>query len=527
MKKAMLFLIISIFFVVSCGKSKVVDNQETPDEADDTGETTTDEDADGNDEEEDKDEPDEENDEDSPDDEVPDYSETYGLPKCSLQGKTPCYDPATDLVWSSLTSWLRYEDALIYCYDLDEGGFYDWYLPNIDELRTLVRHCSEIEPGGACRVSEEADCLYYDCGCNDEICTKPKCSQQEDEIFSILWDTYELWSSSEWPEDETVIWTLDFSVPSIEYGYSWHSTMRVRCTRNVHSSGEDEGTETRKVECLGLPENAEWNTVSSITQTFNGAKWEPTDKGVFDEEPSTEECRFKCFDDFTSEFFAFKDEDYVKCSPECGKTEAEICINPDSGIYSDSRTGLMWSSFPPEDDYNDYNGWAFNNAAAYCENLTEGGYTDWKLPTIDELRTLIRNCPETETGGACSLDNIPDDIFDENNKVPDECLSCEPEEGHSSKYSRIGDFVPLWSSTESPVRVNYVIESYWYVDFSSGMVSSIHESANQSDILVRCVRKEKTPVTDDSDILPDEDVTDVDENDKDHENKPDERADTD
>lgn len=100
MKKAMLFLIISIFFVVSCGKSKVVDNQETPDEADDTGETTTDEDADGNDEEEDKDEP---------DDEVPDYSETYGLPKCSLQGKTPCYDPATDLVWSSLTSWLRYK----------------------------------------------------------------------------------------------------------------------------------------------------------------------------------------------------------------------------------------------------------------------------------------------------------------------------------------------------------------------------------------------------------------------------------
>ena len=52
--------------------------------------------------------------------------------------------------------------------------------------------------------------------------------------------------------------------------------------------------DTQPATCTGLPANAEWNTVSSITQTWNGSAWAPTTTGVYNATPSTTECRFKC-----------------------------------------------------------------------------------------------------------------------------------------------------------------------------------------------------------------------------------------
>ena len=493
MKKVVFFLIISALFIVSCGKSEIITRHNSQAGTGGSDETLTDEDHDTAEEADDEEAP-ETDDADLPDDDTPDYSGTYGLPKCSLQGKAPCFDPMTDLAWSSLSDPMSHEDALIYCYKLDEGGFKDWYLPGIDELRTLIRQCPELEPDGECPVSEKEKCLNYD-ECLDEICYNTQCSAKKETIFSRIWDTDELWSSSKCLQETSYygesFWTINFKIPKITHAYDESDERRLRCTRSVHSSGEDEGSETKTVKCKGLPENAQWNTVSSITQTWNGAKWLPDETGVFDNEPSTENCRFKCFDNFVWKVMTVDDEEYGKCVPECGKTDAEICSDTNGNIFFDKKTGLLWSSLAGKDDYvKDYSS-AWKNAYNYCENLTEGEYSDWHLPTIDELRTLIKNCPATETGGTCNLDNIPDDLFDENNKVPDECLSCTKDEALSGKYSRIGDFVPLWSSTESPVRVNYVIKFYWFADFPSGRISTTNETANSSYYFVRCVRKEE------------------------------------
>lgn len=43
----------------------------------------------------------------------------------------------------------------------------------------------------------------------------------------------------------------------------------------------------------------------------------------------------------------------------------------------------------------------FESAQNYCKNLNAGGFNDWRLPNIEELRTLIKNSPETEIGGEC------------------------------------------------------------------------------------------------------------------------------
>ena len=59
-----------------------------------------------------------------------------------------------------------------------------------------------------------------------------------------------------------------------------------------------------------------------------------------------------------------------------------------AGVVKDNATGLEW-----QDDYSDNNGtikqanWA--DAKTYCENLTLDGKSDWRLPSLKELRTLV------------------------------------------------------------------------------------------------------------------------------------------
>lgn len=70
-----------------------------------------------------------------------------------------------------------------------------------------------------------------------------------------------------------------------------------------------------------------------------------------------------------------------------------------NGIAKDSATGLMWQDEPYTQveeiarDKVTNNGKAgnWNYAKAYCENLTLGGFSDWRLPNIYELTTLLDN----------------------------------------------------------------------------------------------------------------------------------------
>ena len=55
----------------------------------------------------------------------------------------------------------------------------------------------------------------------------------------------------------------------------------------------------------------------------------------------------------------------------------------DNGTVLDTRTNLMWAA----QDNGDYNiNWA--DAKSYCENYRGGGYSDWRMPKLDELKGL-------------------------------------------------------------------------------------------------------------------------------------------
>ncbi|WP_028325727.1 DUF1566 domain-containing protein [Desulfatirhabdium butyrativorans] len=53
------------------------------------------------------------------------------------------------------------------------------------------------------------------------------------------------------------------------------------------------------------------------------------------------------------------------------------------GTVTDTSTGLMWQQETPDNTKN------WEQALSYCENLTLGGHTDWRLPTIKELLSLV------------------------------------------------------------------------------------------------------------------------------------------
>ena len=57
-------------------------------------------------------------------------------------------------------------------------------------------------------------------------------------------------------------------------------------------------------------------------------------------------------------------------------------ITHSNGTVLDTQTNLMWAA---KDNGSDIN-WA--NAKSHCENYYAGGYTDWRMPTQDELAGL-------------------------------------------------------------------------------------------------------------------------------------------
>ncbi len=76
-----------------------------------------------------------------------------------------------------------------------------------------------------------------------------------------------------------------------------------------------------------------------------------------------------------------------------------IPLKPQSTTSSHSMKGitivdgLMYQNQPFTKTY------SWKNAKKYCQNLTLGGYTDWRLPTIKELKKLITKSKNSNSLG--------------------------------------------------------------------------------------------------------------------------------
>ena len=72
-----------------------------------------------------------------------------------------------------------------------------------------------------------------------------------------------------------------------------------------------------------------------------------------------------------------------------GGQSSNASVDNGDGTVTDTSTGLMWQQDTARDGQGNYDPMTWEEALAYCESRTIGGHTDWRLPTIKELRSLV------------------------------------------------------------------------------------------------------------------------------------------
>ena len=147
----------------------------------------------------------------------------------------------------------------------------------------------------------------------------------------------------------------------------------------------------------------------------------------------------------------------------------------------------------------------WNEAQDYCKKLDSWGET-WRLPNIDELRELVRNCSATEPGGSCRVSEEGNCIAG-NCSAPKDSCTCERKPKNRGYYSMFGDadYIGLWSGT----TLSDDDKKAWGTVFYSGMIGSVGKEAK---LYARCVARS------DQNFLTEENV-------KDKTDKKDEKAD--
>lgn len=165
------------------------------------------------------------------------------------------------------------------------------------------------------------------------------------------------------------------------------------------------------------------------------------------------------------------DEDDDSAEPE------ENCKTVDAKLWWSSKTTetMNWES-----------------AINHCKELKESnacGYSDWHLPTIDELKMLLKWSRDSQ----CKVSETDDHLsFNDYWTCSSCCHVCTLGGGgecnyssyyYDGRYSKLGDSGSLWSSS---VPTEY-IHSAWFVNFNAAQVY-IKSKSNETEVNVRCVR---------------------------------------
>ncbi len=168
---------------------------------------------------------------------------------------------------------------------------------------------------------------------------------------------------------------------------------------------------------------------------------------------------------------------YTACTGEFGQN--------DDPFYVEPNTGTQWVPIT----YPTHTELPWGEAVKACEDLLWAGRDDWVLPSIDNLRDLVRNCPVTEVGGACPANGQCTDWITCQDSSDCTC-------GHMAGICRIPTaFLEMfewekcggyfWSSTVATEN-GEPVEGSWYLDVDYGAIGAEPHGTNGA---VMCARK--------------------------------------
>ena len=120
-------------------------------------------------------------------------------------------------------------------------------------------------------------------------------------------------------------------------------------------------------------------------------------------------------------------------------TNGHHYTNNGDGTITDTDTGLMWTQAPSA-------AMTWNAAIAHAESLTTGTYTDWRLPNVKELQSLVDITLARSTSAATALPCLQRTLFS------------------------MATATACWSST--PLRSGGAPTQAWLVEFGVNTASS-------------------------------------------------------
>jgi hypothetical protein len=144
--------------------------------------------------------------------------------------------------------------------------------------------------------------------------------------------------------------------------------------------------------------------------------------------------------------------------------------------WPDSASALTWQNPPATSAADDM--MSRDDAQAYCAQLSLGGAAGWRLPSVDELRSLLRNSAATAPSGGCGVrsgclgSSCRNDDCDGTDSGVASCRWPDALTGKCGAY---------WTSSptsDAPGRA-------WLLSFYDG---SVHDGDASDYNYVRCVR---------------------------------------
>lgn len=303
-------------------------------------------------------------------------SQSYGVNNFRDNRDGTVTDLATGLMWMKDDSGygMEWQDALNYCEDLTHAGYSDWRLPNAKELQSIVDYTRMPDATDATTPFTPDPAID-----TDFFNITSFTNYNGDEDWGFFWS-----STTHKASDGNGAWGAYVAFGRAlgnMGGTTWTDVHGAGCQRSDPKF--DDGTDYSNGHGPQGDAVYVYNYVRPVR--YDTTVTNPTYVIV-----DTNQTTF--WDNFSEINAPAEGEEFFGQDANYQGVKASYTDNGD-GTVTDNNTGLMWQKTPDtngDGSISSDDKYTFDQAVANAGNCTTGGYTDWRLPSLKELYSLMQ-----------------------------------------------------------------------------------------------------------------------------------------